>query len=382
MYFYIDESGNSGNNLFDENQPILYYATMATPFDLQKELSLQKDIEKIRKKFNMPRLHANELGYEKLNEISSFLKEILINYNIEIRFSFIVKQEYIVIKFFDQVFDSGVNDSVTYEWYWTGLRHLLVLKIAELFHITKQNNSQILKNTWQALTEQNDKTANSLLIEVCNALLSNLNKIHDKRAKEIITKSLEWAKNNPDEILINGTAKKNKNGEKQLFLDKQISPNLVGFQLVLLQISEILQNNNAVAKSIVVDSQSEFNTSQEVLRNWYQATNQHNLDMPTEIEQINNCPIHVFYQHKEKLAYTPEIKLDFQLSRDSIGLELIDLYLWIFKRYTDNKFIPNELIEIIEIILNKSNNPYSGVSFGATQMCLEEFIYELDKAGY
>lgn len=34
MYFYIDESGNSGINLFDLEQPYLYYGILSSQFNI------------------------------------------------------------------------------------------------------------------------------------------------------------------------------------------------------------------------------------------------------------------------------------------------------------------------------------------------------------
>ena len=34
MHFYIDESGNTGNNLFDERQPTLHYGVLSSKDDL------------------------------------------------------------------------------------------------------------------------------------------------------------------------------------------------------------------------------------------------------------------------------------------------------------------------------------------------------------
>lgn len=34
MFFYVDESGHTGPNLFDENQPILYYGVLSSKINL------------------------------------------------------------------------------------------------------------------------------------------------------------------------------------------------------------------------------------------------------------------------------------------------------------------------------------------------------------
>ncbi|MBS5743815.1 MAG: hypothetical protein KHW43_10030, partial [Neisseria sp.] len=124
----------------------------------------------------------------------------MIKYQIELKFHFIVKKDYIIIKFFDQVFDCGVNDAVPYLWYWTELRHILLLEIFNLFSFT---NDDLLKKVWNALSEKDDGQSNTILVEICQILLEQVSKISDNRAREIISNSLKWAKNNPAEILFN-----------------------------------------------------------------------------------------------------------------------------------------------------------------------------------
>lgn len=82
MFFYIDESGNSGNNLFDENQPVLYYATLYSPINLNKNNKLIQEIRNLRINFQVDRLHAKDIGYEKLSKISGILENLLIQYQI------------------------------------------------------------------------------------------------------------------------------------------------------------------------------------------------------------------------------------------------------------------------------------------------------------
>ena len=36
MYFYVDESGQTGINLFDLQQPVLYYGVLSSPHDMDE----------------------------------------------------------------------------------------------------------------------------------------------------------------------------------------------------------------------------------------------------------------------------------------------------------------------------------------------------------
>jgi hypothetical protein len=372
MFIYIDESGNSGNNLFDESQPVLYYATLYSPINLNKNNELIQKIRNLRSNFQVDRLHAKELGYKKLSEISELLKDLLIKYQIELKFHFIVKKDYIIIKFFDQVFDCGVNDAVPYLWYWTELRHILLLEIFNLFSFT---NDDLLKKVWNALSEKDDGQSNTILVEICQILLEQVSKISDNRAREIISNSLKWAKNNPAEILFNSMSKKY---GKNVSLNKQASPNIVIFQSVLFGIAEILKQKNEMADEIIVDVQTEFNNAQNVLMDWYQSISK--AERISELETIDRNPISVFYGQLDKFSHIPPSNLKFVSGNENLGLELVDLYLWIFKRYFENKYLPYSLIELIEFVISRSENPFFGISLGMTQSKAKAFLVFLQSS--
>lgn len=75
MYFYVDESGHTGSNLFDENQPILYYGLLSSKDNL--DVCVTEKSLTARKVLNVKRLHANELGIGELVKIANVLIEIV-----------------------------------------------------------------------------------------------------------------------------------------------------------------------------------------------------------------------------------------------------------------------------------------------------------------
>ena len=64
VYFYVDESGQTGLELFDDNQPFLYYGVLSSEFNLD-EVSLPH-VERLRNDLGVERLHAAELGNGRL----------------------------------------------------------------------------------------------------------------------------------------------------------------------------------------------------------------------------------------------------------------------------------------------------------------------------
>ena len=57
-FFYVDESGHTGTNLFDQSQPTLYYGVLSTNLNL--DLLGKKYLPKIHRLLNVQRLSIIE----------------------------------------------------------------------------------------------------------------------------------------------------------------------------------------------------------------------------------------------------------------------------------------------------------------------------------
>ncbi len=118
MYCYVDESGNTGANLFDPAQPVLYYGliTSKTNLDVTAEPLL--------------RAARAKLGVRRLSDVALSLGRFALKRDVRFSLYKIVKPDHAIITFFDQVFDAGLNDAVPWHHYWTPLRYVLVFKVA------------------------------------------------------------------------------------------------------------------------------------------------------------------------------------------------------------------------------------------------------------
>lgn len=328
MYFYIDESGQSGNNLFDKEQPWLYYGLLSSPYDLDD--AVKNEILELRKKLSVDELHASELGISKLTTIINELDNIYQKFDINFDFFGINKSDYAIISFFDQVFDQGMNPAVPWTAYWTPLRYFLLVKLSCLF------DEELSKKSWAARIEVNNKKAEQLLVEICNELLNRVYLLPDARSIEIITDALKWVIKNPSEIGFNVSSKRNK---------LEISPNLIGFQYVVLGICNRLKLHNFEATKIVVDKQSEFNNTQKQLIELYQKISV--IDEP--------IPLGDQFMPTMDLKSMPKIPIKIMSSDNSVGLEIVDVHLWIIKRFVDKNLLSNELRDFIS---SKFSNCY------------------------
>ncbi|MDH1508494.1 DUF3800 domain-containing protein [Pseudomonas mosselii] len=317
MHFYVDESGQTGPNLFDENQPILYYGVLSSPADLNVQAKVH--VERLREQLGVERLHANELGVDKLTSICRQLDTIQRKNNICFDIYRVNKADHAAISFFDQVFDQGLNKAVPWSAYWTPLRYPLLLQVASLF------DPQTLKRSWEARIERDATKANEILVEVLGTLLQRVKHIGDSRLREIITDTFRWAIKYPEEIHYNVYSKKNL---------LQITPNLIGFQSVLHGIASRLKRDGGKALSVVVDQQSQFNKAQKWITDFYQQAR----ELPMELGP--GLPV-------MDLKHIPDVSISCVPGSTNVGLELVDVYLWLFKRYFEGKPLSDSLTKLI-----------------------------------
>lgn len=345
MHFYVDESGQTGLNLFDESQPFLYYGVLRSKLNL--DVLAEKDLKPLRSRLGVDRLHAAELGNGRLVEIVDDLNKIKKKYNLGFDFYRVAKADHALISFFDQVFDQGMNPAVPWNAYWTPLRYVLLIKVAYLF------DEDTLKKSWNARISANGKKANEPLIEVCETILSRVSDIPDTRSREILADSLSWAIDNVEAISYNVGTKRD---------SLQISPNLVGFQSVMHGIASRLEKAKCKAKKVVVDRQSQFNAAQEWIANFYHETREMLWTMGPGLPEMN-------------LTHMPTIPISCTAGTDSAGLELVDIYIWVFRRYMENKTLANKLAPIINGQLHRGS--YDEISINALMNRWGKWFQEL-----
>jgi len=325
LYFYVDESGHTGTNLFDENQPVLYYGVLSSKVNL--DVLAENELSILRKRLGVKRLHASELGNGGLVQIVDGLVNLQKKYDLRFDIYRIAKPDHALICFFDQVFDQGLNPAITWSAYWTPLRYPLLLKLSSLF------DENILKIAWSARIELNDEKANAGLIEVCRTIKERVIKLPDERSRTLIYDALNWAQNNPSKIQYNAKRKKDL---------LSISPNLIGFQSVMHGIASRLKKNNKNASIITVDQQSQFNKGQKTFAELCVSVKDAPLlSIGPGLPEIN-------------FKHMPTIPLSFKSGTESAGLEVVDVYIWLFKRMLEHKKIANELLPFINKQIPKS----------------------------
>lgn len=137
----MDESGNTGLELYDRNQPTLYYGVLTA--SVSRDVVALPFLRKLRKQLGVERLHANELGVGRLSQIAENLAQYSKKKDLHFSLFLVSKPDHALICFFDQVFDSCLNAAVPWTHYFTPLRYVLLFKVSYLF------DEDLSKKTWQ-----------------------------------------------------------------------------------------------------------------------------------------------------------------------------------------------------------------------------------------
>lgn len=345
MYFYVDESGHTGLNLFDNTQPYLFYGVLSSRMNL--DVLADEHLNKLRSKLGVDRLHAAELGNVRLVEIQRELTFLKKNFDLKFDFYCIAKADHALISFFDQTFDQGMNPALPWSVYWTPMRYVLLIKLSYLF------DEELLKKAWEARITINNARAESLLLEVCGEIINRVGILPDARSRELITDGLKWVINNPSKIGYNVDTRKD---------SLQISPNLIGFQSVMHGIASRLKKTKAKAAAIIVDRQSQFNVAQKYIADFYHKAR--------HVPWVNGPGLPVM-----DLKHMPTIPITCTPGTASAGLELVDIYIWVFKRHFEQKELAPELYELIRGQLHRGM--YDEVSINAIMKRWGKYFEEL-----
>ena len=127
MQAYIDESGNTGFNLFDPAQPYFINVAMSSKVDFDEVF--RGRIQEIAAQVCAPCLHGNELGLDGVEEIAQSIIDLAEFSQVRFYFAAVHKPDIAGIKFYDAIFDPGENPAVPRHVYaLTGLRYLLLFK--------------------------------------------------------------------------------------------------------------------------------------------------------------------------------------------------------------------------------------------------------------
>lgn len=334
MLFHIDESGNTGLNLFDENQRRLSYGLLSSKLNVDA-LGVQAH-RKMTNRLGVRALHANEMGARGLVEIADLLHSMQRRFRFGFDYYYIDKPTHALAVLFDAVFDAGINDAVKWDLYWTHLRFPALINLASIL------DEQLLKEAWFLCTAKDASTQSGRIVDFLTGLKARTSQSPlDARSKELFNDAFEFGIRHPMKLDF-GASDAN-----------LVSPNAVGFQFVVRAIARRSRSGRSRHSSIKVDRQQQFNAAQMATHDLLTAI----ADGMTKRNDDDRAayllhPLHQDIEERDLLLQGMPMKApSVSASTDSIGLQIVDLYLWITNRVLRGDQLPSEVRQIAAMFL-------------------------------
>lgn len=334
MYAYVDETGNTGANLFDVAQPLFLTAALITKTDF--DLAYRHDYDRICRRIGVPALHASELGFGPLEEVADDLLKLLKKADARFFISRVEKRYLLATKIFDTFFDSGENPAAPWQTYnIRPLRLILAFKVAALL------DEHVAKLFWAMLMEKSEVRARSLIPEICQAIMDRVHLLPDERSRLVITDALEWSKAHPEGLDFHHTGRQAKNGHM---------PNMVAFTNLLDGLEDLSKKWKRPVRRIRHDRQSQFEST---LAEWHKM-----------LANALPDPIHL---PGETRVMRKVHNSDFEVSASdsSPGIQVADCILWIFKQFLAGRDIPYRCARLLNFAMRRgmqTDFSFDGVS--------------------
>ena len=334
MRAYIDESGNTGMNLFDPDQPYFLNVAMSSPVDFDDVF--QERVARLAHAVGVDYLHASEMGVGRVESIAQSLIELVEFSQVKFYFTSVKKPDVAVIKFFDAIFDPGENPAAPLHSYnIRELRFLLLLKFASIL------NPDDTELFWGAMMRGRSPESVSAVVSAIDNVLQRIDLLPDARSRQLIGETLSWARNNIDEFSFWCL----RTQEKYSHL-----PNIFTIPSLFYGISKAARHWDSEVDSIIHDQQSQFRGT---LRHWHSLSLRwYSLFMSNDPKIVARFEEFFGYEFGEipnQFPYIRDSEFEVVDSKSSPGLQVVDVVLWTFSRIVANKplgTISSELCEL------------------------------------
>ena len=329
MWAYVDETGNTGQNIFDPNQPIYLTAALMTRtnFDLIESTS----INRLARSVGVKTFHANQMGVQKINDVSPQIAKIFKRCGAKFFVSRLEKKYLVATKVIDTYFDQGENMAVPWHMYWIRpMRLTLTFKLAS-FVLTEE----IAQCVWKCLTAKSERSSKEFFVEGAELMLSRVDCIPDARSRDVVEEALKWAIRNPENFDTYSEDKVSRYFH---------SPNFVAFTNLMDGIEQASQGWKRPVREIVHDEQFQF---EKTFQRWHTLMSQPHLANATPLNLPGKSrPVPV--------SFAPGSK--FRISNDeaSVGLQMVDVLLWLFRRLFEGREIGYQSRILLNVVLRRA----------------------------
>lgn len=296
---YTDESGNTGNHLFDLDQPYFWTGTLLSKPDFDRHAKLH--VYQWCRSLGEQELHGSQLGLQRIERVARELEALIVIHDARFVFTRLEKQHLAATKFVDTFFDSGINRAVSAVHYSSPLlRSHITLVFAELMSLEDRIEF------WQAYRDGGGQKFYNVLERVGQSARTHVSNL---RTRQVLTETIGWAQQHPENFL-------------QEFNSDLDSPNAVSLSLLIQCLHDDLGNTGQKLTRLIHDETSQFGLALKAtfsaLRGfesyWRDST-----DLIPEITETNtlDCPIEMVSS-----TITP-------------SLQVVDVVLWLVRRSVD-----------------------------------------------
>ncbi len=300
MFAYIDESGNTGPNLFDPNQPGFYSAAVLSKRDI--DLDYAAEFSRLAAVAGAPSLHAAEMGAAALDRVLPSLQQMVKRDGIRFFTGIINKRDLVLIKLADTLLDSHDNRAVPWQTYnFRTLRLILVLELSRVA------DEECLRIFWNALMAKSEARAEEGFVACLRRMEPRVALVPDLRSRELIGNAVRWALEHPSAISVHS-----KRSQRLGHL-----PHLVVFPVILHAIQSQSERWKLPVTEIRHDQESLVATA---LRDWH--------------ELISQAPVTTlkWVDFELPVGGAPGSGFKIVSSKNSAGVQLADVVLWLIRR--------------------------------------------------
>ena len=297
MYAYTDESGQTGLDLFNQEQPVFWTLTLLSPAELD-DLLRSRHAEWLEE-LGVARLHGSQLGLRGIEQFASRAREFLELTESVLILTFIHKPYHGAVKFVDTVLDSGLNKAVDLLHY--GFRPLrLPLALGLIASTTVAD----VRTFWAAYGSGSEQQFRS----VVQSVRARVQRWPDRRVRQLLEDALGWATEHP-----------------RVFMESRRSdfdaPNLVALGLIVNVLHHRLGFKGEQVLRFVHDQQQQFGRA---LKQMFEMVKQLS---PKEL------PLTSLLDWETMTTFPCSIEL--VNSAASPALQLVDCLLWLLQRVDD-----------------------------------------------
>lgn len=324
MFVFIDESGNSGQNIADKNSPIFYHLAALSKYNL--DLDLNKRLSKFITDYSLNELHS-AANPRLLEELAPIVLQELKDNKVSFYYAEVEKSYLAYAKLYDTIFDNVENHGVRWSAYQ--FRPLRLMLLCNLIGIVNEKIAfDFYKNCLIASSQQQ---ANDYLKRTCELILAETYRLKDFRTKQIIEDAINGAKYFSSNITMFEKSKQDR---------WRHLPHIVSFLPMLNAISVYSKRHKSKVQKIIHDEQEQVQ---------YVITEMHSI-----AAQAGTSGVVWDLRENGSLDFTriPEKCFEMKDSTKSYGIQITDVCLYILTHGEPDYYFEPHKYELYNYINN------------------------------